>query len=555
MSPPTAISPSAAPRVDPDLRQLERRTWRNWLLLVSTCIVSSTGLAVAMAPLFAGAGVLPWPWMHTEVALLGGLSLLIAAFAWYLTQQQRDIRKLQGRLQAMHESELRWVREHAQALRIANAELSREIRERERAQDELRRLNESLEGRVAERTAAVERQAEELRQAKASLEDRNRRLLDLYRATHQFVDNVSHEFRTPLTVIREYAIALREDLVGASPEGQEFLDTIVQRVDDLSVMVNDILDISRIEADILHMSRCVCSVGEILSRVRVLLERKAATEGVALRFHMQADAPVYCDPEKIGRVIVNLVVNAVKFSEPGREVVVWARGAPAGDHVVIGVTDQGPGIPAEHLAVIFERFKQLEGSVRSSTKGFGLGLNIVRELVHLNLGDVQVESTPGVGSTFSFTVPAADPARLLPHYLERVGSLRHPVRYVSLVRLALAGGTSAAIESDVESVFTHQIRHTDLLFETGPRTWLLLAATNNGDVEPLLERIARGHDEAAPRLYGTKPFPELVCTIERTCSIPNESDQLLPLFLALHPGGGLAPDDAAALSPPVRALD
>ena len=133
---------------------------------------------------------------------------------------------------------------------------------------ELAEWNQTLEERVAERSAAAERHADEAQQAKVSLEEQNKRLRELYQTARQFVDTVSHEFRTPLTVIREYASALNDGLTGETNETQrEYLLTIMNRVDDMSTMVNDLLDVSRIEADLLRTSRRSSLVSEIIDAV------------------------------------------------------------------------------------------------------------------------------------------------------------------------------------------------------------------------------------------------------------------------------------------------
>src|SRR5262249_54073804 len=150
-----------------------------------------------------------------------------------------------------------------------------------------------------------------------------------------------------------------------------------------------------------------------------------------------------CDPEKIGRVITNLAINAMKFCAEGGRARIWARADDGSDDVVVSVTDNGPGIAPESLQEIFQRFKQLDQNVRASTKGFGLGLNIARELVRLNFGEIEVESSVGMGSTFRFTIPKASARAIVPRWLASVRAARPGSDHVSLVAAAVPHATVA----------------------------------------------------------------------------------------------------------------
>ncbi len=226
----------------------------------------------------------------------------------------------------------------------------------------------------------IERLLTELRLAQSQLEKKNRRLAKLCRTAHRFVDNVSHEFRTPLTVIKEYGSLLRDGLLGdVNDEQQRFLDVLNDRSDDLNRMVDDMLDVSKLGAGILGICRCNCQLRNIVRRLQPGLARKAVLKNIDFQIDIDQDIPpVYADPEKVGRVIINLVVNAFKFcGEPG--MVRLSASQPAtGKQVKISVSDNGVGIRPDDLRKIFRRFKQLETGVRASTKGFGLGLSIAR---------------------------------------------------------------------------------------------------------------------------------------------------------------------------------
>jgi len=387
--------------------QLESRTRKNWILLLATSILATVGLAFAMAPLLHDDIAAIWPWAHTDHTLLAGLSLCISILGWYLTEQERRVTSLRRQLLEARRRELRHCKNYGRAVAQTNADLHRGIEERKRIEQELRRLNETLEERVSERSKEAQRHADNLAGAKQVLEEHNQRLRELYNTAHQFVDHVSHEFRTPLMVIREYAAAIGEGMAGETTNQQrEYLGTIMNRVDELHVLVEDLLDISRIEADLLRTARRSCSITDIFEQVRPTLQRKADSSQVVLELSASENLPrVYCDPEKVGRIMINLGVNAIKFSRSDAPVRIWARLTEDEREIQVGITDRGPGIARENLEIIFERFRQLDDHVRMSAKGFGLGLNIVKELVQLHFGRLHVDSALGEGSTFSFTIP------------------------------------------------------------------------------------------------------------------------------------------------------
>jgi PAS domain S-box-containing protein len=268
---------------------------------------------------------------------------------------------------------------------------------------------------------------EALQTSNRELERKNAKLTQLTETAHRFVDNVAHDFRTPLTVIKEFSSIIVDGLGGpVTDEQAEYLQFITTATRDLAQMVDDFLDSSKLKAGVLRVNREPHSVDQIFESVRSILKTRASLKKIQVIEDKQPDLPqVFVDAEKIERVIINLVVNAIKFSNEGSDITLWAQPTGNGE-IEIGITDCGPGLSENDLAVIFERFKQVGDIQRASTKGFGLGLNIAKELVWLNLGAVNVQSKQGHGSTFSFTLPTCEPSIILRRYFERFEELSEP---------------------------------------------------------------------------------------------------------------------------------
>ncbi|MEM6331954.1 MAG: hybrid sensor histidine kinase/response regulator [Planctomycetota bacterium] len=287
--------------------------------------------------------------------------------------------------------------------------------------------------RLAEKNREL---AFQLKQSNCDLATRNRKLKELTDTAHRFVDNVAHEFRTPLTVIQEFASILNDGIGGEVNDKQrEFLGHIESSVRDLSQMVDDFLDTSKLRANRLRVNRQPCRVEDVLERVRPKLQAGAASRKVELVERIGADLPeLYCDVEKAGRALLNLVGNAIKFSPSGERVTIDA-GLDATGSVAIRVADRGPGLSDEDIGLLSGRFQQF-GDSRRSGKGFGLGLNIACDLAMLNLGRVHVESTLGEGSTFTLTLCPNDRNTIVRRYAEVFAKPDEPMA-VSALRVTL----------------------------------------------------------------------------------------------------------------------
>ncbi len=221
-----------------------------------------------------------------------------------------------------------------------------------------------------------------------------------------FVANASHELRTPVAAVRSAAETLR-GAIKKDPKGAaRFAEMIERNAERLQRLVDDLLDLSRIEAEGFRIETGALAVADVVSRVVESFRDGAERGRIVLTSELPADLPpARAERVAMEHVLSNLVDNAVKYAGEGARVVV--RGREEDSFVRVEVSDTGPGIEARHLPRLFERFYRVDAGRSRELGGTGLGLAIVRHLVEAMGGSAGVESTPGRGSTFFVTLPRA----------------------------------------------------------------------------------------------------------------------------------------------------
>jgi signal transduction histidine kinase len=271
--------------------------------------------------------------------------------------------------------------------------------QKEQAEAEVYRLNIELQQRVEERTRELSDQADELIVA-------NERLQELDRLKSEFVSLVSHELRAPLTNVRSAVELMEAGCPALNETCTQMFDIVAEQISRLGRLVDDVLNVSRIEAGELSLT---------YSAVDIVQVAEQAVDDITTRqtghTFSRPDCPVHpqvwADADRLYEVVANLADNAAKYSPPHSEV--FLEVYTEGQEAVISVSDSGPGIPPEEQGHIFEKFHRLDSGDAKETYGYGLGLYLCRRLVEAMNGRIWVESEPGRGATFRFTMPLIVP--------------------------------------------------------------------------------------------------------------------------------------------------
>ena len=270
-----------------------------------------------------------------------------------------------------------------------------------------RRFMEALAGQAA-LAVSNSRLFHELRCNNEQLQAANQKLRDLDELKSRFLRTATHELRTPLTLILGYDAMLAESAgTRLSEEEQEMLAEATQACRQLIHLVNSMLDIHRIEAGKLELHLAPCDLVRLVGRIVTLFQAEARQKGIHLSLQVPAGTlPVVADSERIEQVIINLVANALKFTDAGGAIRVSLNSAQ-GNEVEVAVSDTGIGIPEESQAEIFAEFARVKRSGKEKHReGSGLGLAIAKRIVEAHGGKISVNSEVGRGSTFRFRSPA-----------------------------------------------------------------------------------------------------------------------------------------------------
>ncbi|MEJ5260623.1 MAG: HAMP domain-containing sensor histidine kinase [Anaerohalosphaeraceae bacterium] len=319
-----------------------------------------------------------------------------AVIAFYMITQRvilRPVRQLRGLVNNIAEGNL-------------------EIRSAIRTGDEFERLSDAFNHMLDNLLQSQQKLQEANRQLDAKIAELSEKNIELYKANKlksEFLANMSHEFRTPLNAILGFAQLLYEKPASDPDKCRRWAENIITSGRSLLNLINDLLDLAKAESGkmVLHIEKT--SIKELCEGLVAFFSPLTEQKRLKVRLLMEDNLPlVQTDPGKVQQILYNLLSNAVKFTpEEGRIQIHVSR--PDERSVRISVADTGPGIPKDQQEHIFEKFRQLDGSLTRKEPGTGLGLAICKQLAELLAGTVEVESEVGKGSVFSLTIPIALP--------------------------------------------------------------------------------------------------------------------------------------------------
>jgi signal transduction histidine kinase len=420
---------------------------------------------------------------------------------------------------------------------LTSSRLLGEIMERKRteqilskSEEELRRHRDSLEELVRARTA-------ELESANCSLQHEISERVRAEKLKDDFVSTVSHELRTPLSIANEGVNLLLDKIPGDINARQEHVLTLTKsNMVRLTNIINDLLDISKIEAGGLAMNMGPVKLERLIGEVAASFEQKARQKGLEIRTRCDGSLEAIGDANRLMQVFVNLVGNALKFTERGYVEISAER---QGDELVCRVRDTGVGIPADCHAQLFAKFRQFHRTEGAGERGTGLGLAIAKSLVELHHGRIWAESEAGKGSVFTFTLPVWTEETALHERLRQASTVaRKEQRAVLVVLVRIRTSIPSVTPDDMAGLrcafleklkSSHVIREGD---EGRPRRAdeiVVIAAVKDSDVSGFLARIERNLNKLAPSVSPTLPV-----TFElATCLYPDEANAVDAVFARL----------------------
>jgi signal transduction histidine kinase len=366
-------------------------------------VIGGVRIGLSLASVEAQAWSLTKLWGGVTVAFLVASTLIVYGFSRRITNPVKQLTEQAQKVATGHLDERIAVRSRDEIGQLASAfnrmmeSLRLTMNDKERALAELEELNRTLEGRIRQRTV-------ELEERSSALEDKSRQLEAASRHKSDFLANVSHELRTPMNAILGFNEMILDQVYGDIPaELRRPLTDIQQSGRHLLRLINDVLDLSKIEAGRMDLNLGEYSAGDAVAVVGASLGSLAAAKSLELIVIVPEGLPLaYGDGKRITQCLMNLAGNALKFTRRGRVEIAVEQ---VEKMLRFRVSDTGIGIPTERIGQLFTEFQQADGTIAREFGGTGLGLSITKKFVEMHGGQVWVESKVGIGSTFFFSVP------------------------------------------------------------------------------------------------------------------------------------------------------
>ncbi|NLE39930.1 MAG: hybrid sensor histidine kinase/response regulator [Pirellulaceae bacterium] len=316
-------------------------------------------------------------------------------------------------------------------------------------------------------------------------------LAELRRAIGRLLDQTSHDFRTPLTVIKEFATLMRDGLIGeVNPRQHDYLDIINDRADDLTAMIDNVLDAGKLDAGLLRLWRQPTDVAQAVRSASRLPNRKAASKKITFETAIEPNLPnVHADGEQFTRILANLAAEALDAYHEPESIRLRAYLDPHHKDVCLDLTIRGGHVELDRLAEIHAAIDRIEPHRGSTSGGTFVRLRLIRRLVDLHLGRIRFEPSAGGETIFRITLPIHDPLRLLDGYLRKsfessVGPLE-----ADLVAVSINPGVKSAVANVVDEFVQQWTGEDDLAIHVEKHRWLLFLRGDESHAADLLRRI------------------------------------------------------------------
>ena len=367
-----------------------------------------------------------------------------------------------------------------------------------------------------------------------ALEKKNEELKKLDQLKNDFISTVSHELRTPLSISREGISLLLDHIPGEINKKQEqILTTAKDNIDRLARIINDLLDISKIESGRVELKRSLVNFSSLIKHVAYSFELKVRNKGLRLKAVFPEDPiEIFVDSDKIIQVLTNLVGNALKFTEKGSIEIMAEENESA---LKCSVSDTGVGIAKEYIPKVFEKFQQFGRTAGGGEKGTGLGLAIAKKIVEMHNGKIEMESEAGKGTKFTFSLPKYTVEQIFKEYINKgMREVMQKGTKMSLIVVSIAQFNKLiqkltqqkinTILKALEAVIQRSLRHRgDITFNNqGEAVVLLLDCDKENalQVEERLKFVLKSHleeenlSETIELQFGSATYPDEAATDE-----------------------------------------
>lgn len=308
-----------------------------------------------------------------------------------------------------------------------------------------------------------------------------------------YISMLAHDFRTPLSVIKQFASIVSGGLLGEVTEEQyEYMQTIITRTDDLNALINDLVDVSNLERAAIGMRRKPTTVKQLTASLTQAIELGFSLEDTSYSLDAEETLQdIYCDVDKLSKAIVAIAQYSRRFTKEDGNISITVRQGASPYDALIDITNDGHEIPADRLQHFSDRLSCSSQNLTHGESSLGLALYVAKEQVRFNFGDITVRNEIDGGSTFCISIPLNNPAWILDSYKERLPQFNRILNYVSIVRISAREPLDADPAIEIEEKLHAAIRSTDLALQPHADVWLAVLATEDIPTNALSMRFAK----------------------------------------------------------------